>query len=151
MQDSAALTPAPIYYDQDRVLKSLPFSLISVDTSSSALTPPTDGSKLTVKMGSQSRTILKTDGTLRCLYMGRATFDSRLSAPVVDSARILVEKFCNALLENLGGGATRIRASLQMVVISEHRIRICFDLFLGDCDAQLRKAAADLLRFPKSQ
>ena len=147
--------------DQDGAPKSVPASP-SVGPHSAAQTatdPLTDAAKPKVKIDTQSCTALKTDSTLRFLYDGRFTLDSRLSRPTIALADNLVETFCSALLQRISekaasgeaasgeatsgeaasGGAASFDKRLLMVHLLEHRILICFDLFLEGCDAQLRK------------
>ena len=184
------------YRDQDGAPKSVPASP-SVGPHSAAQTatdPLTDAAKPEVKIDTQSCRALKTDCTLRFLYDGGFTLDSRLSGPTIALADNLVETFCSALLQRIsrkaasgeaasgetasgetasgetasgeaasggaasgeaasggaasgeaasGGAASGEAASFDkrhlMVHLLEHRILICFDLFLEGCDAQLRK------------
>jgi hypothetical protein len=156
---------------QDGAPKSVPASP-SVGPHSAAQTttnPLTDAAKPKVKIDTESCTALKTDCTLRFLYDGRFTLDSRLSRPTIALADNLVETFCSALLQRISekaasgeaasgeaasgeaasgeaasGEATSGEAAifdkrLLIVHLIEHSILICFDLFLEGCDAQLRK------------
>ncbi len=134
--------PAGDYHDQEGAPKSFPASPTSVGPHSAAQTttdPLTDAGKPKVQIDSESRTALKTDSTLRCLYKARFTLDSRLSRPVTAWAGSLVETFCRALLQSIGGEAATVDKRLLMLQVHQHHILICFDLFLEECDAQLRK------------
>ena len=73
------------------------------------------------------------------MFFGSHALDSRLSGPVTAWAGSLVEKFCRALLESIGGGAATIDKRLLMLQVHQRHILICFDLFLEECDTQLRK------------
>jgi hypothetical protein len=134
--------PAGDYHDQEGAPKSFPASPTSVGPHSAAQTasdPLTDAGKPKVQIDSESRIALKTDSTLRCFYKARFTLDSRLSRPVTAWADSLVETFCRALLQSIGGEAATVDKRLLMLQVHERHILICFDLFLEECDAQLRK------------
>jgi hypothetical protein len=145
------------YRDQGGALKSVPVSL-SVDQQHSAAQiandPLTDAAKPKVKIDTKSRRASETDSTLRFIYYGRFTLDSRMSSPVIAWADNLVEKFCTALLQSEsgktagGGAAASVDKRLLIVELKRHHIFICFDLFLEKCDAQLRKEAEKIHKRP---
>jgi hypothetical protein len=134
--------PARDYHDQEGAPKSFSASSTTVDRHSAAQTATdlhTDAGKPKTQIDSKSHTALNTDSTLRCLYKARFTLDSRLSKPVTAWADSLVETFCRALLQSIDREATTIDKSLLMLKVHKRHILICFNLFLEECDAQLRK------------
>jgi hypothetical protein len=134
--------PARDYHDQEGAPKSFPAFPTSGGPHSAAQTatdPHTDAGKPKAQIDSESCTALKKDSTLRCLYKARFTLDSSLSEPVTTWAGSLVEMFCRALLQSIGREAAIIDKRILMLQVLRRHIFICFDLFLEECDAQLRK------------
>src|SRR5580700_3197776 len=121
--------PARDYHDQEGAPKSFPAPPTSVGPYSAAQTatdPHTDASKPKAQIDSESRTALKTDSTLRCLYKARFILDSRLSGPVTALAGSLVETFCRALLQSIDREAATIDKRILMLQVHQRHILICF-------------------------
>lgn len=94
-----------------------------------------------VQVSAQTRTALNADLTLRCLL--RAKFHrnmSRRSGDVISWAQSLVERLSSAVLREVGKQTAGFSIQMNMIQMlgAPSVVYICYDLFLDECDEQLR-------------
>jgi hypothetical protein len=82
----------------------------------------------------ESRSALKADSPVRCLYRGELSLNSRQPKDVKIWADGLVE----TVLKGVGRDAATSNKELLMIRIHRKHVLICFDIFPWDCSSQIR-------------
>lgn len=94
----------------------------------------------------ESYASLKANRTLRCVYDAKYTPSSRHSSVAIALAHDLVKEFTDALLAHIAQAdgpppETNPTADLKLNVVTllrGSRCVICYDMFLGDCEQEVR-------------
>lgn len=93
------------------------------------------------RVSKETLTALQTDLTLRCFL----TAHYRRERPrhyeiVIPWAQSRAEKICSTLLRDIGQPTTEFSIQMNMIQMlhTSSRVYICYDLFLAECDKQLR-------------
>lgn len=93
------------------------------------------------RVSKETLTALQTDLTLRCFLTAHFKRErSRHSENVIPWAHSRAEKVSSTLLHDIGQPTTEfsIQVNIIQMLNSSTRVYICYDLFLAECDKQLR-------------
>jgi hypothetical protein len=99
-----------------------------------------------VQVSAQTLSAWKADLTLRCLLRAKFHRDkSRHSRDVISWAQSLVERISSAILREAGQQTAgfSIQTNMIQMIGSPSVVYICYDLFLGECDEQLRTKVSE--------
>ena len=134
-------------------------SLLTATTITTTTKPITTNMQLTV--APESSAALTTDGTIRCLLDMRYPLPSRQSLAAIAFASQWFEELSRAIPTQLGlppgpppatlsDSVTKYTADAQLhgVLLHRNRIWVCFDLFLHDCEPEVRQQADRSLARP---
>ncbi|KAJ5797529.1 uncharacterized protein N7503_006825 [Penicillium pulvis] len=93
------------------------------------------------RVSKETLTALQTDLTLRCFLTARFKRDlSRHSENVIPWAHSRAEEVSTTLLRDIGLPTTEFNIQMNIIQMlrSSTRVYICYDIFLAECDKQLR-------------
>ncbi|KAJ5549384.1 hypothetical protein N7513_006618 [Penicillium frequentans] len=93
------------------------------------------------RVAKETLTALQTDLTLRCFLTAHFKRErSRHSEIVISWAHSRAEKISSTLLRDIGQPTTEFSIQMNMIQMlhTSTRVYICYDLFLAECDKQLR-------------